>query len=246
MGEPDPPPAYLLHPPPPPAERLVIGDTLRFGLTLLGDAVPFAPAVIWALYRYGLYAGLSRERRRCLLIQATAQTPAGEVPIFSGRGGPAALAWDDAWTWSARQYLERRLCSSVPRRGELTLLTPLELREQGRPVEVLTFQHVVRSLLRNVSAHLRVHGGQSLEGVVDFRALKEASSMVTCTRDGTDWLRIERDSSRQQRTIPIDTRVGWLRFEGELEPFIPWLELGTVLGLGKGRSHGFGNMRWEQ
>ena len=43
VGEPDPPPAYLLHPPPPPAERLVIGDTLRFGLDPVGGCGAVRP-----------------------------------------------------------------------------------------------------------------------------------------------------------------------------------------------------------
>lgn len=56
---------------------------------------------------------------------------------------------------------------------------------------------------------------------------------------------VEHVSGRQGRRVSVDARVGRLRYEGALTPFAPLLTLGAILNAGKGRSMGFGGIRWR-
>jgi len=238
-------PPYILHPPPGNAVPLEPGETLNFGLTLFGDALNHVPTLLWALHRYGQNGGLSRDRRRVRLAQADVLSPIGLVVLFRDAGGPVPSCWDPRWSWTGEQLVRSQLegLAAPPDALELEFTSPLDLREQGHPVTALTFSHLMRSLLRNASAHARLHSHEGLE--LDFRGLKEAAAEIQTLRDDTRWIDVEHDSSRQQRRIPIRTRLGRMTFAGPLEPFLPLVAVGVALNIGKGRTMGFGGMDWR-
>ena len=76
---------------------------------------------------------------------------------------------------------------------------------------------------------------------IDRGRLYPAADLVK-TMDGSR-LHIEiaeRYSSRQQRMLPFSGRLGSLSFEGNLEPFWPYLLLGEVVHIGKKTTFGVG------
>jgi hypothetical protein len=244
-GEQDTPPPFVLHAPPEPGTKLRPGDRLDFALTLFGPAVMRTPALLWAVFRYGLREGLSRVRRRFLLRRVLVQTPAGMLEVFRGDTGPCLETWDPDWTWSGAGWLRRRLAQTVPAPTRLAvdLVTPLELRENRAPVEAVAFHHLLRSALRAAYAHTRFNCGASLE--IDHSGLAALARNIPRGRDATHTLELQRESSRQGKRIDVPGRQGRLEFYGALELFVPVLTLGEVLHLGKQRTMGMGGVRLE-
>ena len=250
-GKPKRPPPFLLHPPGPDGVRLDGGDSLTFGLTLVGDAVAAAPALCWYLFRFGINDGIGRQRSRFLLREVVALTPDGPLSIFRGSRGPVADQFLPAWCWNGEQFVTRAM-EELPRgvgAVSMVLATPLDLRANGRPVSELTFRLLLRSVLRNLASHARNHGDGPLD--LDFEAWKQRSSAVTKSADQTGPRRVLHFSRRQfdrqgrPRPIGVDTRIGMLTFTGDMDPFLPFLVMATAFHLGKGRTMGFGGVAFR-
>ena len=68
---------------------------------------------------------------------------------------------------------------------------------------------------------------------------------VRLVEDATRWVELESYSTRQSRSTPIGGFVGRATYEGDLEPFLPWLVWGQVLHVGKDAVKGNGWYRVE-
>lgn len=238
-------PPYILHPPSRPLSGLAVGERLQFGLTLFGTAVTRAIPLIWALFRHGLAHGFTQQGRRVQVLEVMTVSPLGPIPLFHASRGPVPERWDPAWTWQADALIAAQL---PPGDGAgsvvaLEFLTPLDLREKQRAVAPLTFDSLVRSLLRNASAHAEQHAG--VEIPLDYQEITAAARQVQLDEDDSRLVRIAHVSGRQKRRIEVDARVGQIRYRGELAPFVPLLTLGSILHAGKGRAMGFGDIRWR-
>jgi len=235
-------PPFVLTLEPLAGDCLGVGDPLHLGLTLFGQALSFVPTLLWTLFRAGLLGCLGPRRVRFLLREAYCETAVGPCILFRSDGGPVPAVWPEAWTWSVAELLRWRLnqLPAHPEQLEVVLTSPLDLREGGRPVSKISFQSLIRSLLRNASAHARQHCGQALD--LPFREVKEAAAAVRLDRDETRGHLVTHASTRQGRTIRLRTRVGRLEFRGEVGAFLPLLVLGELIQVGKGRNMGFGGM----
>jgi CRISPR/Cas system endoribonuclease Cas6 (RAMP superfamily) len=78
---------------------------------------------------------------------------------------------------------------------------------------------------------------------LDYQQLVgEARQVRVVEKDlrGVTW---QRYSVRQQRRIPWEGFVGRVKYEGEVAPFLPYLLLGEIVGVGKNCTFGLGRYR---
>jgi len=246
-NRPMPAPAFVLQPPSGTVGRLRRGQSLRFGLRVFGDGLPFVPDLIHALDRFGVGHGITRESRRVLLQEVTAFTPDGAVRLFNARDGLHCRDWQSHWTWQGAELLEQRLqhLPDNPHTLQLWFQTPVSLKENGRLLEVIRFPSLVRSVIRNVRAHVRDHCGGAL--MLDISALLAQAEEIHKIADCTDGFETTRRTRRQARRVPIAGRIGALNFHGDLKPFVPLMLMGDVTQIGRSRAMGFGcfRMRWH-
>lgn len=253
-GRDQPPPAYILHLPHHSVGELAAGERLSFTLDLFGPAAEHGIAVCWALLHYGMSEGLGPQGRRgrFCLDAVEADTPRGPLPIFGGPGVTTLGAWDPAWTWGAgalAQHLGSPPAGPV-QAVVLDLITPLDLRSNGRPREHVEFIHLAHALFWTAETYLRCLGGASLE--LDWAPFRAAALGVAVQPIDVRWRRFDRASQRRPRgmdspaarAIPVEGRLGHLQLRGDLTPFVPFLDLGRILHLGKGRVMGMGEISW--
>lgn len=123
---------------------------------------------------------------------------------------------------------------------DLRFITPLRLIYERKLVRrELGFHHIVRNLLRRVSALYYFHQEQSLP-TFSPKSLIEHSEKVLTLRDNLFWKDWERYSFRQKRRIPLGGLVGEITFQGPLSPFLSLLRAGEILHCGKNTSFGLG------
>jgi len=214
------------------------GDPLPFGLTLFGDSVGLFPYLL---------AGIARM---------------GQAGMGDRRAAPGRFRLREVWAIDPLQGAQQRLMSDLEETmampdlpithtavleraarlpGDavaLELLTPLRLVTEGKLVHRLTFQALLRRLLRRLDQLSLATTGQGLD--VPFSQLIEAAGVVRVVNDETRWLDASSHSSRTGRTTPIGGLVGHVVFAGDLAPFLPWLVWGEVAHVGKDATKGNG------
>jgi len=117
-------------------------------------------------------------------------------------------------------------CSCVT----IDFLTPLRLLHKGAPLREIPFHAVAGALFRRVSSLAYYYGGEELSH--DFKWLAERGREITCGRSGLNWI---------NRGSGLQGVEGTVTFCGELAEFIPFLELGSRLNIGKGAAYGMGS-----
>ncbi len=120
---------------------------------------------------------------------------------------------------------------------ELEFLTPTSIKVNKQWMRKLTFEHLIRNLLRRIRFLSYFHCGEDLD--VDAPALIKATSVIKHQSD-LRWLRSDRYSYRAEKSIPMGGFIGKIRFTGELEPFLPFIYLGEYLHIGHHTAFGFG------
>jgi hypothetical protein len=236
----DPPRPFTIEPPLDDRRVYAPDDRLEFGVTLFGEAIKLLPYVVSAvrdLRRVGLGHGPPDRRGgrgtfvldRAVAVDLFAGT--SEVLLEPGLRivqapahivtGQQVAAAVEAWTGDGRVSLE--------------LLTPLRLTMQGQLVRRLAFRPLIHRLVERC---LALHGGE-----VDTRPfwpLVEMAEEVRVAEDRTRWVELESYSTRRNARAPLSGLVGEVTFEGNMEPFLPWLIWGQITHVGKEATKGNG------
>ena len=123
---------------------------------------------------------------------------------------------------------------------ELEFLTPTSIKLDGRWTSNLTFEHLIRNLLRRIRFLSYFHCGEDLD--VDALGLIESARSIR-HEFRFHWVRKDRYSHRTETSIPMDGFIGVVRFKGNLEPFLPFILLGEYLHIGHHTAFGYGQYR---
>lgn len=231
-----------------PGRTLSEGDCWEFGIDLFGRAVELASAVIAGVERMaGL--GIGASRGRSALVEVDARVPQGWTAVLRDR----RLSTVAAATVGA---LAAPLATIGPASGRASVgedapdtlrvefTTPVRMRFEGDLVQEVPFHLLIRTLLRRASSLLAFHEHTDLD--VDYRQIIDAASRA---RIGSSRLaRADgwRFSTRQRRTMNLHGMIGSVTYDGagevDLPAFVPLLQLGELVGVGKGTSFGLGQI----
>ena len=78
---------------------------------------------------------------------------------------------------------------------------------------------------------------------LDFKGLIEEAKNITIKEENLHWQDWERYSNRQETMMKMGGFIGSVTFEGDFEPFAPFLLLGEYIHVGKGTSFGLGKYK---
>jgi hypothetical protein len=230
-----------------PERRILLrpGDAISFDLVLLGRAIDYMPYIVYAVSEMAR-RGLGVNRARFELDQVTMLGLAEERQIYCGRtqriSAPA-----DARTPLAdliRAHLQAR--SSSTHQSSLSIhhcflrfQTPTRIRIEGDAQFSLSFELLIRSLLRRLSLLAAVHGRGPLD--LDYRGLIERAAQVRVRQSRLRWWDFERYSNRQRCKVKLGGFVGEIEYEGEaIGEFLPLIAAGEVLHVGSNTTFGLG------
>jgi hypothetical protein len=225
---------YVIEPPPLGTRAIAAGDTLSFGMVLVGRALEQLPLIVYSLQR-ALRQGLGRHRAGGELVTITHDDADGDTHVWDGEAGrllahDAALALPDF---------------AGHREARLSIVTPLRLQDNGHPAagEALSARRLVTALIRRAALLFEFHAG--LPGLgASARELARHAETLASEQDLAwhDWTRY---SSRQQRQMTLGGMLGTWTLHGDLAPVLPWLWLGQWLHAGKNASMGMGCYRLD-
>ncbi|WP_298435453.1 CRISPR system precrRNA processing endoribonuclease RAMP protein Cas6 [Geobacter sp.] len=195
------------------------GERFDVGLTLVGSAVVHGNLFLKALGNWLEGAGVGSPIARVERVESEGYF--GERFPWAD-GGEAVPLLLSASGLSVTGMLGDRIA--------LTLITPLKIMAQGRPLRTFSFPHFFRSLMRRVTALAAIYGEGDVAG--DFRWLSSACEEVSLSGVAMKWV--------DWRGGTIGGVVGEAEVSGIREEFQPFLLLGQYLNLGKGAAFGLG------
>ena len=225
---------FIIEPAPEKRQAYKPGDEITFGLTLIGRAVDYIPYFIYTFDELGK-TGLGKGRGKYELREASCE---GKTIYDSGSKtlktfSPSSLSLG---------YDPSLQAASGGETISLSFLTPTRIFYDGSLTLDLEFHILIRNLLRRLSLLYYFHcSGDPSQW--DFKGLIEEAKGVKVKEKNLRWYDWERYSARQDTRMKMGGFVGRITFEGNIEPFMPFVRAGEILHIGKGT--GFGLGRYE-
>ncbi len=234
---------YVLEPPPIGTAIVQRGQALDFKLVLIGRALDHLPLLSLSLQR-ALEQGVGVKG-----VRARGKLETIEVQVD---GDPASAQWRQIWQIGETAIAPhpQALPASLPADAAITRVrlnfhTPLRLKHRNQILRAyaLTPRKFVADLLRRASLLAEFHAGIR-DAVPNARDLVHHAE--TLRHEGAlRWFENTRYSSRQQREVRQDGLLGEWIWHGELQPLLPWLQLGQWLHVGGSAAMGLGGYHLE-
>jgi hypothetical protein len=223
------------------------GERFDFGLVLVGRALDYLPYFVLTFSELGR-VGLGESRAKYDVLEVLAEGPAGSRTIYTGTEGVLHDAGERIT--AADLALPPALATGrqLPQTLTLHFLTPTRIRSEGSLRAEVTFQDVVRALLRRLSSLCYFHCGFELQ--VEFKGLIETASRFRTVRSALHWHEQDRFSTRQRQRIEMGGVLGRVVFEApdadSWGPYLPLLAAGEWVHVGKGTVMGLGAFHVEE
>lgn len=232
---------FVIEPPAAAGRTYAAGERFEFGLVLVGRGIDYLPYFVLTFQQLG-QAGLGADKGQYEVAEVHAEGVGGWERIYEA-GGALATA--------GRPVRAADLAEAAggfgSRRLRIRFLTPARIRSDGAIRSRLTFQDLIRALLRRLSSLCYFHCGGELP--VDFKGLIERAAEVRTVESSLCWHQLERFSGRQYRRIEMGGVEGTVTFESAdaetWKPYLPLLLAGEWVHVGKGAVMGLGRMRVE-
>lgn len=220
---------YILHPPSETTTAYEPGQTLMFGLTLIGNMIAAFPRFLMALDKLGRELGLGKGRTE----------GQGRFSIVGMQGPLTAADYQRAadLLQPAPSQTRLHLIFHTPTRVRVRTKTRarrLLLPEQGRDFMLLT--HALHRRLGLLTALYCDPVDRT-----PVRRLAQENAVPHLAYNGLQWHEWTRYSQRQKKTIRMGGFVGEATFEGAIAPYVPLLRLGEPLHMGTGTAFGLGH-----
>lgn len=238
-GQPFAPHPFILRPPRTGKLDYAPGDTFTCNLLLIGEAINLLPWIVFTFDQMGKRRiGLQGMRGRCRLEKVESLPACDNQQPKTIYTAESEMLIDDGLILRLDDVMNS--APNVTDAIELEFITPTSIKVDGKWTSHLTFEHLIRNLLRRIRFLSYFHCGEDL--AVDASALIESACSVR-HQSRFRWVKTKRWSERARRFVQMRGFVGKIRFSGELEPFRPLIFLGEYLHIGHHTAFGFGQYR---
>jgi hypothetical protein len=228
---------YCIEPPEEEKNYWPAGATFEFSLLLFGQANEYLPYYIFAMEKMG-QSGIGRcpDRSRCPFSLISVKNNGLELydPRQSSMINQPEPVVLDVKNMVAEQ------CSGL----KVNLLSPLRIQADKSFQLQLPFHILIRGILRRISSLFALYGDG--EPDLDYKGLIQRAGVIGDDSSDLRWVDHLRYSNRQKKQMFMGGMTGNVPYKGDLAEFIPLLELGSLLHIGKQTSFGLGRFECEQ
>lgn len=233
---------YVIEPPLDGKEHFLPGEQTSFDLLLFGRAVEYLPYFLLAFERgssWGLGAG--RKPYNFLRVEAINDLNGKHAMVYEG---DEKVIYNHNLSWTGREVMQLAASFNRPATIDISFITATQLKVDQQKIirlEDINFTGLMRSLLRRYSTLSVHHHNQT--PTESFQELLDAADKITveyCCGDTRAWSRYSMRSKTRTNMVGF---LGTIRFNGELEAFLPYLILGQSIHIGKWTAFGMGQYR---
>jgi hypothetical protein len=221
-----------------PAENVAgtkqVGDGLTFSLLLLNRANELLPQIVYAVRLMG-ESGVGSGRRYGLGRFKNGQITAGDQ-IIHEESDEILHHVENINKISLESRWNKNIYSL-----QITLQTPLRLKQNNRLNLDLPFHVLIRACLRRIAALEEAYGGG--EPDLDYRGLVQRADQVQVQESHIRWKQLFRWSNRQRKKVSLSGLGGSIIYSGELTEFMPILRYCEQVNIGKQTVFGLGRLK---
>ncbi len=232
-------PPYVLEPPLTNNTHFSKDDELEFHLILFGEINKSLPYIIYAL----------KDAESLPVGKKVDGKKAGLALCEVKKDGKTIYSKDDQTIHMDGLYSELKVPSLKGSKAQeirlkIDLLTPLRLKFKNRLNADLPFHVLIRGVLRRITS-IFSHYGEG-EPELDYKGLVRRAGSVRVVESSIDWFDWRRYSFHRDQAMLMGGITGSVTYKGDLEEFIPLIELCEKLHIGKQTSFGLGKIKAER
>lgn len=230
---------FVIDLPHDPRTLIEAGDSLEFGLTLIGNGISYLAYFLYSFARLG-EIGLGGQRLQAILERVVALA-AGEVQgesiyeqgIFQAAHGQYPLIQDADILAQAER---------LPSRLNMGIRVPLRLKSGGKMLAQLDLPALIRAIIWRLSVLDAFHGAGSWP--VDYQSLSDMAHLVELQQQ-TRWEELERISDHRgpRERISLGGIVGQIQLNDVPAQLRAILLAGQLIHVGKSCVFGTGTYR---
>lgn len=202
------------------------GDEASFDLTIFGEATEKLDYHIKGLINTENY-GWGFERKKFKLRK-----------IVNANKNKLVYLDGETWLDNARAdelaRVEREAASVLLKFTSPTRIL-VRRKLQTRP----SFQQIIQSIMTRIGLLSHAYGGKELNW--SETDLLERAGEIKVVEEKWRHINFKRYTRFRDAHLALPAVQGYARFEGDLTPFVPLLEMGRTVQIGKNTSHGFGH-----
>jgi CRISPR-associated endoribonuclease Cas6 len=240
----------------PPLDRKIEykpGEELTFGLTLIGDkAIECCPYFIYAfdaLGNIGIGEGRGKFELKTVYYIKNSN---GQENNNCGPSATAEVVRETVYSSETKKFKPvdgagvaidpEGLCSDGSKPCSLTLnfITPTRIYYNGSLTTEPEFHILMRNLQRRVAHLFNFHCGIDTTRWDFFNKVIYRAKKIQIKKQDIKWYFWERYSKRQEAWIEMSGFVGKVQYYGRTDSFLPLLQAGEILHIGKGTTFGLG------
>ena len=174
-GQPYAPHPFVLEPPRTGKLEYAPGDTFACTLILIGEAIHLLPWIVFSFDQIGeRRIGIRGERGQCRLeiVESLSVHESHQAQmIYTAKN---EMLTDDGYILGGADVIE--VAPNTTDKVQLRFLTPTSLKVNGRWTRTLSFEFLIRNLLRRIRFLSYFHCGEDLE--VDAHGLLAAAASI--------------------------------------------------------------------
>jgi len=227
---------FIIEPPYKDKIEYNIGEIIEFNLILIGRAIDYLPYFIYTfdeLGKIGIGKGRGKYELKSVKIQKSMikseEIYSSDTKILKPfKINPLSL-----------QPLSLGNDFTYLKNLTLYFLTPTRIIHNGHLIFDLEFHIFIRNLLRRIALIYYFHcGGSPFK--IRFKELIYKAMEIKVRDRNLKWYDWERYSAKQDIKIKMGGFIGNITFEGDINKFIPYINIGEYIHVGKGTSFGLG------
>ncbi|MCS7214794.1 MAG: CRISPR system precrRNA processing endoribonuclease RAMP protein Cas6 [Thermodesulfovibrio sp.] len=214
------------------------GSKFEFHLILIGKAIDYLPYFIYTFHELGKTGiGKGRGRYKILEIIKCKKDDGewiNEVSIFSHTKKMIKQTQSDTI------YIPEEFNISHSKYNlSLRFVTPLRIKYMRDLVTMPEFHILIRNLLRRLLLLYYFHC-EGREPQWNHKEIINHAESVVIESSKLKWFDWERYSSRQDTRMKLGGLMGSITYYGNIESFLPFIQAGEILHIGKNTSFGLG------
>lgn len=213
-----------------------IDSLLKVRLLMVGSAIEYFPYIFLTIQEMGRQGiGIGRKEPptgQYSFKKITEQTLETEKAIFhEGKN-----------SYTPIQGFKVEITESINNYNHCTvkLLSPVRLKKDKKIAQFIDFPLLIRSVTTRINAFSYFYGNGSLDD--SFPALLELAKDVAVKRCNTEFVDYRWKSVNQKQAILLGGLIGEIDYTGNLDPFLSYLKIAEIIGVGKNSTFGFGKI----
>lgn len=237
------PKPFVIEPPITTKKHFVPGDLFNIDWVLIGDAIQYANLFTLAHHLMGFEYGIGKYQK-----EGFGKFILEKVCLIDSNLSNDYSSIVNEENTPSRGNETRTPPEKVSDNTTLIInfITPVNLIYQGAAIKKdslnrVTFHAIIKSLYWRLFL-LNVFHGQMPD--IDFREPEEIPMEIVQSK--LEWASIPHYSNRHRRKIPLDGFTGYIMFRGNWQPFLPLIEMGAALHIGRETAFGLGKYSFSR